>query len=347
MSRKNHEGNRRIKHRGKRKIFKVVLLFLAFEVIFTGVTIVPYSLYGPFKNVRNTIVSTLMGTGAHKYMAHWFFSDSQIQAILKETNKGTNVDYKQSKSDVIKINTDSDITRMQLDGDGKFTANVLIIKDPKRVKVGYASQIGYVGETTHEMAKRYRAVAAINGGYFSDTSPNQQSQAGGVGAIPTSFVMSNGQLVYPKDSSKFDEVATNHVLTIDKDGNLGVGGSYSPNQLIRSGIKEAVITEPYVIKDGKNTIQSTTVGGTQPRTAIGQREDKSIIFMVIDGRQGVKLGATIADVQYLMHKLDAVNAVCLDGGGSTAMYYNGEIINNPSNATGERAVPDIIYVEPK
>lgn len=288
-----------------------------------------------------------MGTGAHKYMAKWFFSDAKIQSILQESSK-SEATTKQSKNDVIKINTDSDITRMQVDGDGKFTANVLIIKDPNRVKIGYAAQIGYVGETTREMAKRYKAVAAINGGYFKDTSPNKQS--GGVGAIPTGFIMSNGQIVYPQDNSNWSEITSeeeNRALTIDKDGNLQVGGTYSPDQLIKSGIREAVITEPYLIKNGKNTIQANSVSGTNPRTAIGQRADKSIIFMVIDGRQGVKLGATVGDVQVLMHKLGAVNAACLDGGGSTAMYYNGEIINNPSNATGERAVPDIIYVEPK
>ncbi|MCR3759497.1 phosphodiester glycosidase family protein [Clostridium felsineum] len=349
MSRKSHKSDKKANNKKKKSIVKTIILFLIFEIVFTGITVVPYSLYGPFTNVRNTIISTLMGTGAHKYMAKWFFSDAKIQQILQESNKSETT-TKQTKNDVINIKTDSDITRMQLDGDGKFTANVLIIKDPSRVKVGYSSQIGYVGETTRQMAKRYKAVAAINGGYFHDTSPNNNKQSGGVGAIPTGFVMANGQIVFPKDNSTWDQVAPeaqDHVLSIDKSGSLQVGGTYSPNQLIKSNIREAVITEPYIIKNGKNTMQAFGVSGTQPRTAIGQRSDKSIIFMVIDGRQGVKLGATVADVQLLMHKLGAVNAACLDGGGSTAMYYNGEIINNPSNATGERAVPDIIYVEPK
>ncbi|MFL0252707.1 phosphodiester glycosidase family protein [Clostridium neuense] len=325
-------------HRKSNKI-KEIIIFILFEIIFTGVTALPFALYGPFKNVRNTIISTIMGTGAHQYIAKWFFNDAQIAAIIKEENRAENAIDNNKKGEPVKVQYNDDgIAEYRPDTD-KFNAIVLVIKNPKRVKIGYSSHIGYVGDTTHDIAKRYNALAAINGGYYEDTSGN------GTGAIPSGFVISDGKIVYPKDSSKLDD-KMDSVMSIDEDGNLSVGGSYSANELIKNNVKEAFVTEPYVIKDGENKIQENEVLGLHPRTVIGQAEDKSIIFLTIDGRQGLtKVGASLKDVQNLMRDFKAVNAVCLDGGGSTTMYYKGEVINNPSSATGERAVPDILYVE--
>ncbi len=83
-----------------------------------------------------------------------------------------------------------------------------------------------------------------------------------------------------------------------------------------------------------------------PRTAIGQREDGAILMLVIDGRQASSLGATLKDVQDIMLQYDAYTATNLDGGSSTTMYHEGEVINNPANSLGERSVPSILYVEP-
>lgn len=324
-------------HRKSNKI-KEIIIFILFEIIFTGVTALPFALYGPFKNVRNTIISTIMGTGAHQYIAKWFFNDAQIAAIIKEENRAENASSNTKKRQTVEVKYNND-------GIEKFTpqinhcqANIFVIKNPKRVKIGYANRIGYVGDTTHDIAKRYEALIAMNGGYYDDTSGN------GTGAIPSGFVISNGKIVYPKEDSKWDEKWEN-VMSIDADGNLSVGGKYSANELIRNNVKEAFVTEPYIIKDGEDTIPYNKVEGLHPRTVIGQAADKSIIFLTIDGRQGLTMGASLKDVQNVMRDFNAINAVCLDGGGSTTMYYDGEVINNPSGATGERAVPDILYVE--
>lgn len=327
-----------MENKNKKNKVKEIIIFILFEIIFTGVTALPFAFYGPFKNVRNTMVSTIMGTGAHQYIAKWFFSDAKINEIIKEENKAQNVSNSTKKRQTVDVKYNNDGIVKYTPNTDKYNAIVFVIKNPKRVKIGYASKIGYVGDTTHDIAKSYKALIAMNGGYYKDTSGN------GTGAIPSGFVISNGKIVYPHDDSKWDE-KMDSVMSIDADGNLSVGKSYSPNELIKNNVKNAFVTGPYIIRDGKDDIQPNEVLGLHPRTVIGQAEDKSIIFLTVDGRQGLKVGASLKDIQDIMRSFKAVNAVCLDGGGSTTMYYDGEVINNPSSATGERAVPDILYVE--
>ena len=70
------------------------------------------------------------------------------------------------------------------------------------------------------------------------------------------------------------------------------------------------------------------------------------MFLVIDGRQIHSLGATLRDVQDVLLKYGAYTAANLDGGSSTTMYYNGKVINRPSDALGERAVPSVFMFTP-
>lgn len=347
---KEQERKRRGKETKKKKkagFLKTFIFFIIFEIVFTGLTILPYGFYGPFKNFRNNVISILMGTGTHQYIAKIFFSDKDIAQILKEQGKATATNVKNVKTKVINVDPDKKtgialIKDIKPTSGGNYTnAYAIIVSDPKRVKVGVTSNLGYVGQTTHDMARKYNAVAAVNGGMFRDTTGN------GTGGVPSNVVISDGKIAYPTDSTKLDD-RMDDVVSIDKEGNLKVGTKETPNELISRGVTEAVSSEPYLIKDGKSNIEEgTNLIGAQPRTIIGQRADKSIIFLVIDGRHGfMKMGATLQEAQQLMKELQAVNAVCMDGGGSSTIYYNGEVINNPSSATGERAVPDIFYVAP-
>lgn len=332
--------NQEVNNEKLKNKLKNILIFILFEMIFTMITFIPYCLYGPFKHVRNTIISTVMSTGSHQYIARWFFSEDKIKNIIKEENQAENTSSNYGKDDIAKVTYNNDgIGKINL-RTSEYNGIAILIKDPKRVKIGFAKKIGHVGDTTHEIAKRYNAVAAVNGGYYEDTSGN------GTGAIPWGFIISDGKIVYNSDKNKLDKKIPD-VMTIDGEGKLSVGGTYSPKELIKMGIKEALVTAPYLIKDGKDYIEENTVSGLNPRTAIGQTRDNHIVLLVIDGRQGItKFGASLKDVQNIMHEFGVVNAVCLDGGGSSTMYYNGRTINNPSSATGERAVPDILYVEP-
>ncbi|WMJ81692.1 phosphodiester glycosidase family protein [Clostridium sp. MB40-C1] len=324
---------------------KKLALFLILEFIFTAIVFPFYAFYGPFKKVRNTIVGLSMSTGNHLYIAKTFFNDDDIKKILQENNDELNspqLDHDISKYDKIDLkNTNTPIKRLDI-STNKFDGIALIIKDPLKIKVGYSSKLGHAGETVSEMAKHYNALVAINGGGFLDVSPN--GKTGGTGGIPSGIMISRGNVIYPKEKKNYT-IKEDCVFAIDANGHMYVGPA-TTKDLINKNIQEAISFSPTLIVNGNPFISKNSLGGMNPRTAIGQRKDGSIILLTIDGRQGLKLGASLRDVQNIMLKLDAVNAMCLDGGGSTAMYYNNEIINNPSSVTGERAIPNIVYVEP-
>jgi exopolysaccharide biosynthesis protein len=134
-------------------------------------------------------------------------------------------------------------------------------------------------------------------------------------------------------------------MAITKEGVLLVG-PHSINEMKKLGVTEAISFGPAIIVNGETTIKSGDGGwGIAPRTAIGQREDGTILMLVIDGRQADSLGATLKDVQNIMVKYEAYNATNLDGGSSSTMYYDDEIVNNPCDPLGERSVPSIVYVK--
>lgn len=333
------DNNKKKKKSKKSFILKNILIFFLFQCIFTGITFPIYSMYGPFKNVRNWIVTTSMATGKHQYIAKMFFSDKQINDILAEENKKQNDSSvaSQASSNKVKITFDNDSVKVYdaSSKEGRFDGKAIIIKDPLKVKVGYSSKLGVAGEMVSDMASRYNALAAINGAGFENANA-------GTGGTPTGIIISDGKVIYPKSKSEYNTEYMS--FSIDGQGNMSVGVT-SVNQLIKKNAQQALSFEPSLVVGGKPYISNSSLTGQNPRTAIGQRADKSIIFLVIDGRKAPKLGATLKEVQTMMLQLGAVNAMCLDGGGSSVMYYNNEVINNPSSISGERAVPDCIYVE--
>ena len=340
-------------HRGKSnnkilRIVKKVAIFFAFEIIFTAIVFPCYIFYGPFTKVRNIIVSTSMATMNHQYIAKTFLSKAKIDEILKFDAKAnnptttTNTVIQQNINTIQTSKEDNSTEVIELQGK-KFHGKAIIIHDPYKVKVGYSSQLLTIGETTSTIASRNNAIAAINGGGFYDISPDGKVGSG-IGGVPIGIVMSEGNLIYPTKNVNLNEKMP-CTMAINNEGHLIVGGPYSINDLMKMNVKEALSFSPTLVVNGTPYISETTVMGVNPRTAIGQRKNGDIIFLTIDGRQAFELGASLKDVQGVMLELKAENAMCLDGGSSTTMYYKDEIINKPSNMLGERSMPTIIYAE--
>ena len=91
---------------------------------------------------------------------------------------------------------------------------------------------------------------------------------------------------------------------------------------------------PYLVKDGQVYVdiqdeKLLAIGGRNPRTAIGYTTDNKFIIVTADGREGSSIGMTLKELAYFMQKLGCVNAMNLDGGGSTVMYVKGAIANKP------------------
>lgn len=319
-----------------KKVFSIkkIIAFTAYVVFFIAVTSPLYIVYGPFDNVKRTLVGMVLGS-RHKYMAEMFLSKESIEKISGEEKTSTSkVDEDIEKVDV-KYKNDKEITKYDVHTT-KFDAYILEIKDPTRIKIACTKYLGKNGQKTSEMARERKAIAAINGGSFVDKN------YAGVGATPGGFVISGGKVIY-KDC---DEDSQSNVIAFTKKGKLVVG-DHNIKELKALGVNEAVcFIGPTLIINGERQIKDKQCDGANPRTAVGQKEDGTVIFLVADGRKSlVKVGASLYDLQEILLKHGAINAGRLDGGYSSTMYYDGEVINSPNEWDGERTVPTALYVE--
>jgi len=104
-------------------------------------------------------------------------------------------------------------------------------------------------------------------------------------------------------------------------------------------VKHIISGGPYLVKNGSVYVDVSeekllAIGGRNPRSAIGYTKDNDLIIVAVDGREGSSVGLTLNELASLMKSLGCVNAINLDGGGSTVMYVNGAIVNNPPQPGG-------------
>ena len=325
----------------KKKTSTLVVLFIIFEFVFTAVTGPFVVYYGPFKNVKNIVVSAAMTTLKCQWIATSFLSDKKIKQIMGEQTVETIVqDNSDGTNSGVKVENKNDngIERYDI-AEKKFKGYMLVINDPTRIKVGYSSKIGKEGQRTSEIARDNNAIAAVNAGAFKDVSGELWT---GTGGNPTGIIMSNGETHHNDIKNESEKT---EVVALTKTGKLLVGG-HSIKEMKEAGVTEAVSFGPALIVNGQKVIKSGNGGwGIADRSAIAQRKDGAIMILVVDGRQKGSLGATLRDVQDVLYKNGAINATNLDGGSSSTLFYNDEIINNPSDSLGERSIPSIIYVE--
>jgi exopolysaccharide biosynthesis protein len=135
----------------------------------------------------------------------------------------------------------------------------------------------------------------------------------------------------------YDETSTDAQALLDAGvwNTLSFGPALVNAGQIPAGIDEVEVDTNF----GNHSIQ-----GNQPRTALGWVDTNHYMFVVVDGRsEGHSRGTTMTEMAQIMADLGCQVAYNLDGGGSSAMYFNGRIINQPSNG-GERATSDILYI---
>lgn len=314
---------------------KGVLYFILLHIVFL-IFISPLIIfYGPFNNVKSTVVGMSINSSKFHFFPELFLSDHEIEKILKDNSA---VDPTLSNSvKTLKFGIKNNrIDVYNIKGSG-FSGKIMIISDPRSIKIGLSALLPKAGETTSAISKSYNAIASINAGGFSDNGWNA------TGGAPIGFIIKNGKIVYSSVKSNKVKLDT---AAFTEDGMLIVG-KHTIEELIKYKVKEAVSFGPPLIVNGKATISRGDGGwGIAPRTAIGQRDDGEVIFLVIDGRNLNSLGATLRQEQDILLKYGAVNAVNLDGGSSSTMYFQGKIINTPADLLGERAVPTVFMVVP-
>lgn len=314
----------------KRFFSKGWVKFIVLIFLFTAITSPVVVLFGPFDNLKRTVVGAIMRSRHPQYIT-WLFNQDEINMIV-----GTVGTVRSQDLFKFKAREDSTLKLRKIEST-RYVGYILEIPDPRRVKVATAQNIQEKGETVSNIAKDNDAVAAINAGGFHD--PNGT----GTGRLPYGFILQDGDYIIGKDVGPDEAV---DFVGFTKDGNL-VAGNYNKTELADMKAMEGITFGPPLIVDGEKMITDGDGGwGIGPRTAIGQKKDGTVLFLVIDGRQpGYSTGATLRDVQDVLYSEGAYIAANLDGGSSTTLFYNGKVVNKPADLLGERMIPTAFIVK--
>lgn len=189
-----------------------------------------------------------------------------------------------------------------------------------------------ITDTTSDMAEENNAVLAINGDYY--------------GARQSGYVIRNG-VVYRNQGSNGED------MVISKDGTLYFisESDTTTDSLIQKQAWQVLSFGPVLVENGEVAVtENDEVGmamASNPRTAIGTVAKNHYLFVVSDGRTSESAGLSLYELANFMKSLGATNVYNLDGGGSSTMVFQGEVVNNPTtngNKISERAVSDILYI---
>jgi len=349
--------NKRQKHDKRLKTWFKVILGIFFTGYVTVSTCVMILLYGPSNSFRDWLVTTAMMTMNHQYLAEWFYDANTISEILNrntviESGESTNPDLvdisdvtinqtvyaNEYEEAILKKDEGNELYKI-IDIDyKKFKGKMAVIYDPSKVKLATSKGIGLnlngsYGQYITTMSKDNKALIAINAGGFYDPDWNS------TGGVPHGPVISNGKII-----TNFKRaVSVGGIIGFNKENKL-VLAKMTAQEAIAQGVRDAVDFGPFLIVNGESSFIGGNGGwGKSPRTAIAQRKDGIVLFLVIDGRQTASAGADMNDLVEVLLNYGAYNAANLDGGTSSAMALKGEIITNPRNGNFQaktRAVPN-------
>ncbi len=193
-----------------------------------------------------------------------------------------------------------------------------------------------ITETTSEIAEENNAIFAINGDYY--------------GFRDTGIVIRNG-VVYRDEGAR-------EGLAFYLDGHVEVYDetTRTADSLVADGVWSTLSFGPALVENGgvvdgidevevDTNIGNHSIQGEQPRTVVGVIDDNYLVFVVVDGRSpGYSRGMTMTELADLMVSLGATTAYNLDGGGSSTMYFDGDLVNDPLGKDQERGTSDILYI---
>ena len=233
-------------------------------------------------------------------------------------------------------NVDITITTVRKNNTTVYVADVkLLDSNYLKTALAYDSFGTNVTETTSSMASNNNAILAVNGDYY--------------GADRSGYVIKNG-VIY-RNTVRSDSDYPD--LAVYKDGSFKIiyETDVTAEQLLADGVVNLFAFGPSLIENGNITVdQNTEVRQAMtknPRTAIGIVDSNHYILVVSDGRTSESEGLSLYELAEVMKEYGATTAYNLDGGGSSTMYFNGNIINNPTtngHNISEREVSDIVYI---
>ena len=225
-------------------------------------------------------------------------------------------------------------------------------------------------DTPMQFSESNNARIIINGGYFnSEKNPIEH-----VGLLKT-----NGKLEEPASHSVYRDseryFMSRGAFGVTYSGNADIAWCSTKNDSIfewerpltnRPGypndslpfssayywdVRDALHAGPVLISDGEIDLNiedevffNTPVAGVQPRSAIGYTKDQHLVLMVVDGRQAESRGVYLEELALMMSEFNCIEALNLDGGGSSAMVADSRLLNRPSGRTVQREVMSAIGI---
>src|SRR3954466_8473720 len=194
-----------------------------------------------------------------------------------------------------------------------------------------------ITENTSDIAQDNNAIFAINGDYY--------------GFRDTGIVIRNG-VVYRDEGAR-------EGLAFYTDGTVKVYDetTTTADQLVADGVWNTLSFGPAIVEDSQvvdgiedvevdTNIGNHSIQGEQPRTAVGVIDENHLVFVVVDGRSpGYSEGVTLTELAQIFQDLGATTAYNIDGGGSSTMYFDGDVVNDPLGKGEERGTSDILYIE--
>lgn len=333
----------------ERRKEKKLIIKIVIALFILGSSLSLFLFYGPISGFRNFWITSAMTSMSHQYLATWFYNDDVINEVLSnnhiiEVDENSNpdlIDFKDYDTDakiyqnefekqILIKDPGNDLYKViEVSGSG-YQGYLVAIYDPSRVFIATTAFLGKRGEAITTVAKREKAVIAINAGGFYDPDWNSN------GALPHGTVIQKGKIVSDYEDARMG----GGFVGFTYDDKL-VLGKMSADEALAMGIRDAIEFGPFLIVNGKSSFVKGNGGwGIAPRTAIGQREDGIVLFLVINGRLATSIGADMGDLTEIMENYGAVNAANMDGGSSSALVINNEIINTPV-AGGENGLRDI------
>ncbi|RAQ30033.1 phosphodiester glycosidase family protein [Hydrogeniiclostridium mannosilyticum] len=284
------------------------------------------------------------------YLAMDTFVISRVYTVVSETDRGTGstatTDTEQdgksdsgtetvvSETSYSDENTQITLTEYRECDTSIYVADI-VLSSSEYLQTAFA-QNAYgrnVAEKTSEIAESAGAILAINGDYY--------------GAQEDGYVLRNGVLYRNTAASGQED------LVIYDDGSFSIINEtdVTAEELLEDGAQQILSFGPALVEDGTVVVSEDDEVGkaktSNPRTAIGIIDDLHYVFVVSDGRTDESAGLTLLQLAEFMKELGVTTAYNLDGGGSSTMYFNGEVINNPTTngrSIKERSVSDIVYI---
>ena len=311
-------------------VFALVTLLITMKLICSDIS----------EGAKELFATTVLETGQMKFLAGMYLSDEEIQKLVNRNSvqdMTTEVDTsmidtkgnKNKDEETKEVGFDENGIKLEEISGNTFFAKMLIIKDPSQVKVGTTYQSGKWGEYGMELDKLVKsngAIAGVNGGlYYS---------YGNKGGKPLGLVVRKGEIQFNEPGGYkglyligFDEDNILRIINIE-----GKSAAQTKALIEEEKIRDAVAFQEEssdannhfvkLIVNGEERKVDGNGSGANPRTAIGQRADGTVLLLVTDGRGASgHLGATASDLIRIMKKYGAVNAANLDGGSSSTMYY--------------------------